>query len=452
MITPAAGVQTRETERPWFREVTGDQRRAFLAAYLGWMLDGFDFSIVTFLLVDIQRSFTVNSALAGALGTVALLFRVVGGVGAGTASDRWGRKGPLMFSIVWYSLFAFLSGFSTSYGMLFACRALFGVGMGGVWAAGMPLAIEHSPSRLRGLVSGLLQGGYSMGVLLAAIVYHFVYPLVGQREDGWRVLLWLGILPALLVFWIMSCVKESPVWLERQRHLRSTGNHDTLSFARLFKRELLPITVHTTLLMGSLLFLYNSITWWYPTLLGQTGRRPLPFQVAFQGGAIVGALACGRLSETSLGRRGAAGLATLIGLAVLPLYLFTTSSPLLIVGAATMGFFGTGNFGIVPGYLNERFPTASRAAGAGFAYQAGAAVASIAPAFIGTLHDRGMAWAPAMAVCIAASGVLVLVLLWLGPETRGREFRATDDMPPEPGLSGPEQAPLLISPISLPPR
>jgi SHS family lactate transporter-like MFS transporter len=433
MTTPAVGAQARGSERPWFREVTGDQWRAFLAAYLGWMLDGFDFSIVTFLLVDIQRSFTVNSALAGALGTVALMFRVVGGVGAGTASDRWGRKGPLMFSIIWYSLFAFASGFSTSYGMLFACRALFGVGMGGVWAAGMPLAIEHSPSRQRGRVSGLLQGGYAMGVILAAIVYQFVYPLVSQREDGWRVLLWLGILPALLAFWIMSWVKESPVWLERQRHLRDTGDHETLSFARLFNRELLPITVHTTLLMGSLLFLYNSITWWYPTLLGQIGRRPLGFQVAFQGGAIVGALACGRLSETSLGRRGAASLATLIGLAAIPLYVFTTNTLLLGVGAATMGFFGTGNFGIVPGYLNERFPTGSRAAGAGFAYQAGAALASVAPTFIGTVHDRGMAWAPAMAICIGASGVLVIILFWLGPETRGREFRAADDVPPAQG-------------------
>jgi len=138
--------------------------------------------------------------------------------------------------------------------------------------------------------------------------------------------------------------------------------------------------------------------------------------------AIIGALACGRLSETSLGRRGAAGLATLIGLAGIPLYLFTTNTTLLIAGAATMGFFGTGNFGIVPGYLNERFRTDSRAAGAGFAYQAGAGLASVAPTFIGGLHDRGMAWAPAMAVCIAASGVLVLVLLWLGPETRGREL------------------------------
>ena len=118
------------------------------------MLDGFDFTILTFLLVDIQRSFTVDKALAGALGTITLIFRVAGGIGAGTAADRWGRKGPLMFSILWYSLFSFLGGFSTSYGMLFAIRALFGIGMGGVWAAGMPLTLEHWPAHLRGTASG----------------------------------------------------------------------------------------------------------------------------------------------------------------------------------------------------------------------------------------------------------------------------------------------------------
>ena len=106
----------------WYREVTPTQWKAFIGAYLGWVLDGFDFTILTFLLVDIQRSFTVDKALAGALGTVTLIFRVAGGIGAGTAADRWGRKGPLMFSILWYSLFSFLGGFSTSYGMLFAIR------------------------------------------------------------------------------------------------------------------------------------------------------------------------------------------------------------------------------------------------------------------------------------------------------------------------------------------
>jgi SHS family lactate transporter-like MFS transporter len=418
---PAAATPTR------FSEVTREQWKAFGAAYLGWMLDGFDFTILTFLLVDIQRDFGVNAASAGALGTAALMFRVLGGVGAGTAADRWGRKGPLMFSILWYSFFAFLSGFSVSYGMLLVCRALFGIGMGGVWAAGMPLAIEHWPANLRGTASGLLQGGYSMGYLLSAIVYQFVYPLVREQEEGWRVLLWLGILPSFMVFWIMRYVKESPVWLERQRVLKDTRATETFSFATLFGPSLRRVTAHSMLVMASLLFLYNALTWWYPTFLSQSGRVALPFMMAFNVGAVVGAVMCGRLSETALGRRGAAGLATLIGIAAIPIFLFTSNTPLLLVGAGTMGFFGTGNFGIVPGYLTERFPTASRAVGAGFAYQSGAAIASVGPTLIGTMTDRGMALNTSMAICIAIGGALVIFLLWLGPETRGRSFHAVDE-------------------------
>src|SRR5258705_2559732 len=162
----------------WYRDVTPTQWKAFIGAYMGWVLDGFDFTILTFLLVDIQRSFTVDKALAGALGTITLIFRVAGGIGAGTAADRLGRKGPLMFSNLWYSNFSFLGGFSTSYGMLFAIRALFGIGMGGVWAAGMPLTLEHWPAHLRGTASGLMQGGYSMGFLLSSLAFEVVYPLL----------------------------------------------------------------------------------------------------------------------------------------------------------------------------------------------------------------------------------------------------------------------------------
>jgi len=428
MTAPTSVAPPRASARFWYREVTAEQWKAFFAAYLGWVLDGFDFTIITFLLVDIQRSFTVSSALAGALGSVTLMFRVVGGIGSGTAADRWGRKGPLMFSILWYSLFAFLGGFSTSYRMLFAFRALFGIGMGGVWAAGMPLAIEHWPPRLRGLVSGMLQSGYSTGFMLSAFVYQFGYPLVNQRADlGWRVMLWIGILPALLVVWIMASVKESPVWLERQRHLRDHQQRDALSLARLFRPDLLRVTVHASLLMGAFLFFYHSITFWYPTLLGQMHREALPFLVALNFGAMAGNLTWGPLSETALGRRGAASLATFVGLAIIPLYLFTNSTSLLLAGALAMGFFGAGNFGMVPGYLNERFPTAARAAGAGFAYHVGAGLGSFTPSVVGALQDRGFALNSAMAVCIAVAGLLLIVLLWLGPETRGQTFHATDD-------------------------
>jgi SHS family lactate transporter-like MFS transporter len=411
----------------WYRDVTRTQWNAFIGAYLGWVLDGFDFTILTFLLVDIQRSFTVDKALAGALGTITLIFRVAGGIGAGAAADRWGRKGPLMFSILWYSLFSFLGGFSTSYGMLFAIRALFGIGMGGVWAAGMPLTLEHWPAHLRGTASGMMQSGYSLGFLLSSLVFEFGYPLVNRTTDmGWRVMLWIGIVPAFLVLFIMKGVQESPVWLERQRHLKEHKQRDSLSLMRLFKPDLLMTTLHTSILMGAFLFMYHSISYWYPTLLTQMHRPTLPFLAALNIGAIAGAVACGRMSEGRLGRRGAATIATLIGILAVPLYVFTTSTALLWIGALTMGFFGAGNFGIVPGYLTERFPTAARAVGAGFAYHVGAGLGSLTPTLVGMLQDAGFPLPTAMAACIAGSGATVILMLWLGPETRGRQFHAHD--------------------------
>jgi MFS transporter, SHS family, lactate transporter len=410
-----------------FRDVTREQWKAFTGSYLGWVLDGFDYTILTFLLVDVQRSFAVNATLAGLLGQITLMFRLVGGIGAGTAADRWGRKGPLMFSILWYSGFAFLSGFSTSYGMLFACRALFGIGMGGVWAAGMPLTLEHWPAHLRGTASGMMQSGYSLGFLLSALVFQFGYPLVSDQSDlAWRAMLWIGVLPAFLVLFIMKHVDESPVWLERQRHLKDRRETDPVSLTRLFSRALLPTTVHTSIVMGAFIFLYHSISYWYPTLLGRLGRPTLPFLLAFNVGAIAGAAAIGRLSETGLGRRGAAMLATLIGVLAIPIYVFTSNGMLLWIGALAMGVFGAGNFGVVPAYLTERFPTVARAAGAGFAYHVGAALGSFTPTIVGHLQDRGLPLATAMAACIAASGVLLIALIWLGPETRGKEFLADD--------------------------
>src|SRR6185436_9192197 len=206
---------------PWYRAVTGEQWRAFFAVFLGWVVDAFDYNILAFVLIDIQKSFTVNSKLAGALATVTLVMRLVGGVTAGTAADKWGRKLPMMLSILWFSLFAVLSGFSTSYGMLFAFRALFGIGMGGEWTSGMPLLLEHWPARFRGIASGLLLGGWYWGYLLAATAFHFVYPLFQAMPDvGWRAMFWLAVVPAFLTLWIRKGVSESPVWLARQKRLQ----------------------------------------------------------------------------------------------------------------------------------------------------------------------------------------------------------------------------------------
>lgn len=414
---------------PWYREVSGDQWRAFWAVFFGWIVDAFDFTILSFILIDIEESFTVDSFLAGALGTVTLLMRLVGGTIAGTIADRWGRKLPLMLSVLWFSLFAFLSGFSTSYAMLFLLRALFGIGMGGEWAAGMPLVFEHWPTKLRGLISGIMLGGWYWGYLLASITYEFVYPMFAGIPDlGWRAMFWVAIIPALLTFWIRSRVKESPVWLERRKRIEEGAyGEPRVSAIRIFQPDMILTTLHTTLVIGSFMCVYYSINFWYPTFHIEAGRSTLPYLVAFNLAAIAGTATWGRLSETRLGRRGAVTITIAVGMASLPFYLDTSGNPtLLMIGAVLMGGFGMGIWGMAPAYTTERFPTSVRGVGPGFCYHAAAAIGALMPSVLGWLEDGGMALTRAMTSAMLVSGILAAVLIWLGPETRGREFTADD--------------------------
>jgi MFS transporter, SHS family, lactate transporter len=412
---------------PWYAQVNATQWRAFWATFLGWVLDGFDFTILTFILIDIQGTFGLDRAQTGALGTITLLMRFVGGAAAGTAADRWGRRLPLMISILWFSLFAGLSGFATSYSMLFIFRALFGIGMGGEWAAGMPLVIEHWPAHLRGTASGLLQGGYSWGFIISALIFNYLYPYLTQYgELSWRAMFWVGIAPALLVLWIRKNVEESPVWLERQKHLQDTKKSDGVSLLRIFRADLLPTTIQTSILLGSFMFSYYSISFWYATYLREMGRRTLWYLVALNLGGIIGAAAWGRISEMRPGRRGSATIAAVFSLGAVPFYLYSTTSGMMLFGAVLMGFFGAGMWGMVPTYLSERFPTAVRGVGSGFAYHAGAAIGALTPFVVGFLQDTGWTLGNTMAVCITTSLLIVIAVLWMGPETRGKELLAVD--------------------------
>jgi SHS family lactate transporter-like MFS transporter len=413
---------------PWYRQVTREQWRAFWGVFLGWVVDSFDFNILTFILIDIMNDFSVDRALAGALGTVTLVMRLIGGSIAGTAADKWGRKLPLMLSVLWFSLFAFLSGFSTSYAMLFAFRALFGLGMGGEWAAGMPLVFEHWPTRLRGLVSGLMLGGWYWGYLLAAATFQFIYPMLSTESGiAWRAMFWVAIIPALFTFWIRARVTESPVWLERQRLQRSQPRRAVepkISFVRLFQRDLIGTTVQTTLVIGAFMCIYYSVVYWYPTFLREAGRQTLPYLAAFNAGAIGGTATWGRLSETALGRRGAVTITVILGIASIPFCLFAEETGTAILGAFMMGFFGMGVWGMAPAYTVERFPADVRGAGPGFCYHAGAAIGAVMPTLLGEVQDRGVNLVAAMTISMIVSGALAVAMIWSGPETRGRQFHA----------------------------
>jgi SHS family lactate transporter-like MFS transporter len=179
--------------------------------------------------------------------------------------------------------------------------------------------------------------------------------------------------------------------------------------------------------MGAFILSYWSMSYWYPTLLARRHRAPLLYTILLNAGGIAGTIIAGRLSETRMGRRGAATLMMSLGIVSIPLYLYTATAPLMAAGAFAIGLFAAGSWGVVPGYLTERFPTSARAAGAGFAYHAGAGLGAFTPQFIGLLQDRGIALADAMAGCLAAAGVLVILMFWLGPETRGRPFVADEN-------------------------
>jgi MFS family permease len=237
---------------------------------------------------------------------------------------------------------------------------------------------------------------------------------------------WLGVLPALLVLWIRKGVAESPVWLERQRHLRAHERSDAVSLSLIFRRGLVLVTLQSSILMGAFMLSYYAISFWYPTFLREGGHEPLGFLVVFNLGAIAGAALWGRLSETRLGRRGAVTCAALMGVVMVPLYLGSGSALWLGVGALLMGIGGPGMWGVVPTYLTERFPTAARGVGPGFAYHAGASVGSVTPALVGLLQDQGLPLRTAMSALIAGSLLTAMALMWLGPETRGRELLATD--------------------------
>jgi SHS family lactate transporter-like MFS transporter len=408
-----------------YRSLAPTQKRAFAAAFFGWMLDGFDFTILTFVLADIQRSFTVDNALAGALGTVTLMFRLIGGAAAGTAADRWGRKLPLMLSIIWFSLFTVLSGFSTSYAVLFACRALFGIGMGGEWAAGMPLALEHLPDRLRGAAAGILQGAWAWGYVLSAIVFQTLYPVLQQEMDeAWRAMFWIGAIPALLVLWIRSKVTESPVWLAAHRDgSTAAARQARVSFTRIFGRDLIGTTIHCSVLAACFMVSYYSVTYWYARLLQLRELNTLPFILALNLGGIVGSAFWGGVSQGRLGRRGAVTCAAALGVAVSPLYLMSADTSVMLIGALLVGFGAHGMWGAFPSYITERFPSDVRGAGAGFCYHAGALAGSFTSYGIGHMVDTGWTLPAAMTVAIAVSGVAVALAIWLGPETRDRRFQ-----------------------------
>ena len=404
---------------PWWKEPTKDQWLAWVAAWLGWTLDAFDFTVFLLIMVPIAAEFKVPLVEVLAVFTVTLWLRLLGATAAGWLADRVGRKTPLMISILWYSICNFIAGFSPTFWFLFLFRALLGIGMGAEWPAGAALAMESWPARSRGFMSGMLQGSWALGFLLSSGVYGLFYDLI-----GWRGLLWMGILPALVVLYVRKFVKEPEVWKENRDKQRQQ-KEIRLPLFELFRLRMLPNTLTACLWMGSGFVTYYTVFGLFPTHLQKDlhfdpGTVALPIALA-NVATFISSCFFGYAADR-IGRRWAMIIPALIGILITPFYLgfFTTSYPILVLTFTIQGFFVGSIYGQNPAYLNERFPTEVRATAAGFCYHQGAIWGGLCGPLLGAWAASAGGFAiPMLITTIVALLVFALALL-LGPETKGK--------------------------------
>jgi len=404
---------------PWWKEPTKDQWLAWWAAWLGWTLDAFDFTIFLLIMVPIAKEFGVPLTAVAIVFTLTLWMRLVGAVASGWLADRIGRKTPLMISIAWYSVCNFIAGFAPTFWFLLVFRTLLGIGMGAEWPAGAALAMETWPARSRGFMSGVLQGSWGLGFALSSLVYGLFYESI-----GWRGMLWVGILPAFSIIFVRYFVKEPKVWLENRRLQRAQQREVRAPLFKIFKRDMLPNTLTACWWMASSFVVYYSIWALFPTHL-QKDLHWTPAQVAIPalfGNLVTFAAMCGwGWVADRLGRRWSMIIPAAIAIFVTPIYLFTSDFTLILTGFMLQCVFGGAIYSQLPSYLCERFPTEVRATAVAFCYHQGAIWGGlVAPilTFFAINYDLG--FAIPMCVGTAVGALSVVISLLLSPETKGK--------------------------------
>jgi MFS transporter, SHS family, lactate transporter len=412
-IEPARIEQIDLKQRAWAGTVEGHPP-AVIAGFSGWLLDAFDFFLVTFCLTAMAREFHKSDAEIALVITLTLAFRPVGGLVFGLIADRYGRRLPLMINIGVFAVAEILTGLAPSYTALLLVRALFGVVMGGNWGVGASLAMEGAPVGKRGVLSGLLQEGYAAGNVLAAVCYFFLFNRV-----GWRPLFFVGSLPALgLVLFIRFRVKESEVWRKSAQMKLSWGEQrrEILSHWKLF--------LYLLIFMSAMMFTSHGTQDMYPTFLqrqwhyGPSSRAVI---TAISGiGAIFGGLAFGYFSDKA-GRRKAIILAFILGALVIPIWAYAPNEALLITGAFLMQFMVQGAWGVIPAHLAELSPNSVRALLPGFAYQSAGVIAS-SVVFIEAVYAEKTSYATAMALTAVSVFAMASILAFLGQERHGAAF------------------------------
>ena len=410
----------RPSNIPWWKEPTKEQWYAWIAAWLGWTLDAFDFTVFLLIMHPIAEEFHVSMTSVTFVFTITLWMRLVGATASGWLGDRLGRKLPLMISILGYSVCNFIAGFSPTFLFLFFFRALLGFFMGAEWPAGASLAMESWPVRSRGFMSGVLQGSWGIGFLISFFLYGAFYNMI-----GWRGLLWVGVLPALSVLYVRFFVKEPVVWVENRRIQRMQDREVRAPLLSIFKPAMLGNTLTACWFMASAFVVYYSINVLFATHL-QVDLKLKPGVIGEVGVAanLVAFIASATWAWVAdkVGRRPAMILPALAAIPLAPLYLLSNNFSLIWWGFVLQGAAGSGGmYGQLPSYLAERFPTEVRATAAGFCYHQGAIWGGlVAPvlAYVATAYHVGFAIPMLVGTVVAALSFVAAVLC--GPETKGK--------------------------------
>ena len=406
-----------------FRElkaITRAQWKTLVAAQLGWMLDAMDVMLYAFALNALQKEFGLSSGQAGALVSVTLIASAIGGIGFGVLADKIGRARSLMYSILAYSVFTSLTATSGSLWELVLWRSLVGLGMGGEWSAGSVLVSETWPAQHRGKAIGLMQAGWAVGYIFAALLAAAVLPVL-----GWRPLFLIGILPAFLTLWIRRNVSEPEIWKSRDRPSRRKPI--SLEF---FRTPLLGRTLVGSLLSMLVLFAYWGLFTWMPAFLarpieqGGAGLgviRSSAWIIPMQIGAFFGYTSFGFFADR-FGRRPVFAFFLICAAILVPVYgqLIRHEFALLLLGPL-IGFFGHGYFSVFGVMLSELFPTSVRGTAQGLVYNVGRAFSAFAPYSVGLLADiYGIGSALAVTSAFFIIGAVTIFSL---PETRGQELQ-----------------------------
>jgi SHS family lactate transporter-like MFS transporter len=397
-------------------------RHAVLAGFLGWTLDAFDFFVIIFMYDVLARQFGVTKKEIIFTTFATLAMRPVGALLFGLLSDRYGRRIPLMLNVIYFSVVEVLCGFSPNYKFFLVMRALFGIGMGGEWGVGASLAMEAAPVRWRGVLSGTLQCGYSIGNLLAALAARFILP-----AWGWRPMFWIGALPALLALYIRTKVPESEAW---KQHRVATMGQVLRIVAGQWRRFL-----YLVVLMTFMMFLSHGTQDLYPDFLQEvhhaTGAIRANIAIIYSIGSVVGAIIFGQLSQAT-GRRKGMIAALGLSLAMIPWWAFGGSLLTIMCAAFLMQAGVQGAWGIIPVHLNEMSADSTRGLMPGFTYQLGILFASGTNTIQYALRDKvGYQWAIAGFEIVTI--LTLIVLLLLGTERHSRSFVRETGALPVPG-------------------